>query len=129
MGALDNVAEDVCRNAEQEQPPFRLKDDTSWDTNIAEGVRWGIKMIDLDEELYGRRPSTRAFLVLSDGQDWSGEVEDTLSLARDRGVRVYVLGVGTAAGGLIPDLPPEPFRQRPPPIRSSLDRRSLRTMA
>ena len=62
----------------QEQPPFGLEDDTSWDTNIADGVRWGIKMVDLDEELYGRRPSTRAFLILSDGQDWSGEVEDAL---------------------------------------------------
>ena len=113
----------------QEQPPFRLEDDTSWDTNIADGVRWGVKMVDLDEELYGRRPSTRAFLILSDGQDWSGEVEDALALARDRGVRVYVIGVGTDIGGLIPDLPPGPFQPQPPPIVSSLDRQSLRTIA
>ena len=113
----------------QAEPPFRLEDDTSWDTNIEEGVYWGVKMIDLDEELYGRRRSAKAFVIVSDGQDWSGEVSKSLELARDRGVRVYVVGVGTTAGGLIPDLPPQPFQRRPPPIHSTLDRRSLRTIA
>ena len=113
----------------QAEPPFRLEDDTSWDTNIEEGVYWGVKMIDLDAELYGPRRSAKAFVVVSDGQDWSGEVGKSLELARDRGVRVYVVGVGTTAGGLIPDLPPSPFQRRPPPIHSTLDRRSLRTIA
>ena len=113
----------------QAEPPFRLEDDTSWDTNIEESVYWGVKMIDFDEELYGPRRSAKAFVVISDGQDWSGEVEESLALARDRGVRVYVVGVGTTAGGLIPDLPPQPFQRRPPPIHSTLDRRSLRTIA
>jgi len=113
----------------QAEPPFRLEDDTSWDTNIEEGVYWGVKMIDLDEELYGRRRSAKAFVVISDGQDWSGEVGKAIELARDRGIRVYVVGVGTTAGGLIPDLPPGPFQRRPPRIHSTLDRRSLRTIA
>lgn len=111
------------------EPPFRLEDDTSWDTNIGEGMYWGIKMIDLDEELYGERRSAKAFVIVSDGQDWSGEIEKSLELARSRGVRVYVVGVGTTAGGLIPDLPPQPFQQPPPPIHSTLDRRSLRAIA
>ncbi len=111
------------------EPPFRLQDDTSWDTNIEEGMAWGIKMIDLDEELYGERRSAKAFVVVSDGQDWSGEVEQSLELARSRGVRVYVVGVGTTAGGLIPDLPPQPYQQPPIPIHSTLDRRSLRAIA
>ena len=86
-------------------------------------------MIDLDTELYGRRRSTRVFVIVSDGQDWSGEVSDALSLARDRDISVYVVGVGTTAGGFIPDLPPHPYEQRPPPIHSSLNRRSLRAIA
>lgn len=113
----------------QTEPPFRLEDDTSWDTNIEEGVYWGVKMIDLDAELYGARRSAKAFVVVSDGQDWSGEVGASLELARARGIRVYVVGVGTTAGGLIPELPPSPFQRRPTPIHSTLDRRSLRAIA
>ncbi len=113
----------------QTEPPFRLEDNTSWDTNIEEGVYWGVKMIDLDAELYGARRSAKAFVVVSDGQDWSGEVDVSLKLARARGVRVYVVGVGTTAGGLIPELPPSPFQRRPTPIHSTLDRRSLRAIA
>ena len=48
-----------------DEPPFRLRDDTSWDTNIEDGIAWGVKMIDKDEELYGARLGARAFVVLS----------------------------------------------------------------
>ena len=112
-----------------ESPPFRLEDDTSWDTNIEEGIFWGIKMLDVDEDLYGRRRSAKVFIVVSDGQAWSGEVEKALELARDRGVRIYVVGVGTTAGGIIPDLPPRRYAPPPEPIHSSLDRPSLRSIA
>ena len=111
------------------EPPFRLEDDTSWDTNIEEGIFWGVKMIDVDENLYGRRRSAKAFVVVSDGQAWSGEVSKALELARSRGIRVYVVGVGTSAGGLIPDVPPRRYERRPPPIHSAIDRRSLRAIA
>ena len=110
-------------------PPFRLEDDTSWDTNIEQGIFWGIRMLDVDEDLYGRRRSAKVFVVVSDGQAWSGEVDKSLELARERGIRVYVVGVGTTAGGLIPDLPPRRYAPRPEPIHSSLDRRSLRAIA
>lgn len=112
-----------------EAPPFRLEDDTSWDTNIEEGIFWGVKMIEVDEELYGRRRSAKAFVVVSDGQAWSGEVGKALELARSRGIRVYVVGVGTSAGGAIPDVPPRRYEPAPPVIHSALDRRSLRAIA
>lgn len=112
-----------------DEPPFRLEDDTSWDTNIEEGIFWGVKMVDVDEELYGRRQNARAFVVVSDGQAWSGEVGRALELARSRGIRVYVVGVGTTAGGLIPDLPPRRYEPPPEPIHSALDRQSLRAIA
>ncbi len=113
----------------QEAPPFRLEDDTSWDTNIQEALYWGVRMLDLDEELYGRRRSAKAFVVVSDGQDWSEGVDTSIALVRERGARLYVVGVGTTAGGLIPDLPPQQFRESHPPIHSTLDRRSLRAIA
>ena len=92
-----------------DEPPFRLEDDTSWDTNIEEGIYWGVQMFERDAQLHGERLSAKAFIVLSDGQAWSGEVDDALQLARDRGIRVYTIGVGTTAGGLIPQLPAGPY--------------------
>lgn len=111
------------------EPPFRLEDDTSWDTNIPESLRWGIRMLELDEELYGPRRSAKAFIVISDGQDWGEEIETSIARVRDYGARIYVIGVGTTAGGLIPDLPPQRYREPNPPIYSALDRQSLRAIA
>ena len=112
-----------------EEPPFRLEDDTSWDTNIEEGIYWGVQMIERDAELYGERLSAKAFIVISDGQAWSGEVDEALRLARSRDIRVYVIGVGTTAGGLIPQLPIGIYEQPEEPIHSALDRQSLRAIA
>ena len=112
-----------------DESPFRLRDDTSWDTNIEDGIYWGVKMIDKDEELYGRRSSAKAFIVLSDGQSWSGEVDRALQLARARDIKVYVIGVGTIGGGFIPQLPARRFQEVEAPIHAVLDRRSLRAIA
>lgn len=112
-----------------DEPPFRLRDDTSWNTNIEDGLAWGVRMIEKDEELYGPRLGARAFVVLSDGQSWSGEVERALKLAQARNIRVYVIGVGTTGGGFIPQLPPGRYQEPEPPIHSVLDRRSLRAIA
>ncbi len=111
------------------EPPFRLRDDTSWNTNIEDGLAWGVRMIEKDEELYGPRLGARAFVVLSDGQSWSGEVERALRLAQARNIRVFVIGVGTTGGGFIPQLPPGRYQEPEPPIHSVLDRRSLRAIA
>ena len=112
-----------------DEPPFRLRDDTSWDTNIEDGIAWGVKMIDKDEELYGARLGARAFVVLSDGQSWTGEVERAIRVAQERNIRVYVIGVGTDAGGFIPQLPAGRYEEPEPPIHSVLDRQSLRAIA
>ena len=112
-----------------EEPPFRLEDDTSWDTNIEEGIYWGVQMFDLDAELYGDRLSSKAFIVISDGQAWSGTVDTALQLARERGIRVYVIGVGTTAGGFIPQLPARLYDRPEDPIHSVLNRPSLRAIA
>ena len=112
-----------------DEPPFRLRDDTSWNTNIEDGLAWGVRMIEKDEELYGPRLGARAFVVLSDGQSWSGEVARSLQLAQARNIRVYVVGVGTTGGGFIPQLPAGRYQEPEPPIHSVLDRRSLRAIA
>jgi hypothetical protein len=111
--------------------PFRLEDDTTWDTNIELGIAWGMRLIEKDTELYGKSPNAKAFVLVTDGQSWSGEVARALKIARTNDVPVFVVGVGTTVGGLIPEVPRKPNDTSPiePPIHSSLDRASLATIA
>ena len=107
-----------------QESPFRLEDDTTWDTNIELGIAWGMRLIERDTELYGKSPNARAFVLVTDGQAWSGEVARALKTARTNDVPVWVVGVGTTVGGFIPEPPRKPGDNTPvePPIRASLDR-------
>jgi Ca-activated chloride channel family protein len=108
-----------------DKSPFRLENLTSWDTNIEEGIRWGLRLVEKDEEVFGKNGNPKAFLVISDGQSWSGTVANALRAAHDRNIPVHVVGIGTTTGGMIPE-PARPDGTRPPPvIRSVLDRASL----
>ena len=119
----------------EDKSPFRLEDDGTWDTNIERGIYWGLRLIEKDEELRKIAASTakipeatnsRAFLLVSDGQSWSGEVAKSLALAQGRGIPLNVVGVGTTAGGLIPD----PKREaNQPMVRSVLNRAELTRIA
>lgn len=117
------------------ESPFRQDDDTTWDTNIELGIYWGVRLVDKDQELNERSPNAKAFLLVSDGQSWTGEVQNAIRLARDRGIVLFVVGVGTTAGGIIPEAPPKPTRAGVapppplPPVHSSLDRASLSMIA
>ena len=124
-----------------ERSPFRLEDDPTWDTNIEEGVYWGLQLVEKNEELFGKTNNPKAFVVISDGQAWSGDVATALEVARARGVSVHVVGVGTTAGGFIPEAPgpngvittdgflPTAPSPRLSTIRAVLDRDSLRAIA
>jgi Ca-activated chloride channel family protein len=106
-----------------DRSPFRLEDNPTWDTNIEEAVSWGLKLVEKDEELFGSSPNPKAFVVVSDGQAWSGRVAAAVRTATARGIPIHVVGVGTTSGGLIPD-PSGGDR-----IRAVLDRDSLREIA
>lgn len=110
----------------EDAPPFRLEDDASWDTNIERGLYWGLRLMEKDEELLGKSSNARAFVLVSDGQAWSGEVAKSIALVQAQGIPVHVVGVGTTAGGVIPDPKREPGQ---PAVRSVLDRNSLATIA
>jgi Ca-activated chloride channel homolog len=136
----------------EDEPPFRMQDDTTWDTNIERGIYWGLRLVEKDEEIAkaggklppprkgpateeqpqtvrtvgAERRNARAFVLVSDGQAWSGEVAKSIAAAQSRGVPIYVVGVGTAAGGVIPDPTPDPARAV---LSSSLDRSSLGVIA
>jgi Ca-activated chloride channel family protein len=116
-----------------DEPPFRLDVDTTWDTNLEEGLYWGMRLLDKNEELYGPSAHARAFVVLTDGQAWSGDVRQSLALTTTRGIPTYIIGVGTLGGGTIPE--PAWPRGIPPrwaeggPVRAVLDRASLLSIA
>ena len=57
------------------QPTFRLENDTSWNTNVEDAIYWGVKLVETDQEMYGRSKNARTFVVISDGQVWSGNVQ------------------------------------------------------
>jgi Ca-activated chloride channel family protein len=111
------------------RPPFRLEDDTTWNTDLERAVAWGLRILEKDEEINGVSPNARVFLMLSDGEAWSGEVARSIDLARDAKVPVFVVGVGTLAGDYLPEVPPAPGE--PPMARalSRLNRASLQRIA
>lgn len=117
--------------------PFRQEDDTTWDTNIELGVYWGVRLIEKDEQLHGKSPNAKMFILMSDGQSWSGEVQRSIREIQARNLPMFVIGVGTSAGGEIPQPLPQPTRPGqiavrapdPTPVHSSLDRASLSRIA
>jgi Ca-activated chloride channel family protein len=109
--------------------PFRLEDNPTWDTNIEEGLRWGLRLIDKDEQLFGRSRNPKAFVVITDGQSWTGSVANALADSRSRHIPVYVVGVGTTDGGIIPQPPTSRDATQAVQIRSVLDRASLLQIA
>jgi Ca-activated chloride channel family protein len=112
-----------------EHSPFRLEDTPTWDTNIEKGIDWGIKLVETDQQLFGKVKNPKGFVVITDGQAWSGDVAISLLAARQRKIPVNVVGVGTIGGGMIPEAPRADGTTPPPTIRAVLDRESLQQIA
>jgi Ca-activated chloride channel family protein len=114
------------------RPPFRIEEDTTWDTNLELGIHWGLRMLERDEEIHGRSPNAKLFLVLSDGELWTGEVEKALAETSSLNIPVFVVGVGSLGGGRLPAfLGPDGKEIRDPetPSTSRLDRGALQALA
>jgi Ca-activated chloride channel family protein len=111
-----------------DRPPFRLEDDTTWDTNLEQGIAWGLRLLEKDRELHGPSPNGKLFVMLSDGESWSGEVARSIERATREHVPLYVIGVGTLAGADLPVVTIEGVKE-PSPGRSRLERASLQRIA
>ncbi len=111
------------------RPPFRLEDDTTWDTNLEQGIAWGLRLLEKDRELHGPSPNGKVFVLLSDGESWSGEVARSIERASREHVPLHVIGVGTLGGGALPESTNAEGTFEPSPGRSRLDRASLQRIA
>jgi Ca-activated chloride channel family protein len=114
------------------RPPFRLADATTWDTNLELGIHWGIRLVEKDEEIHGRSPNAKLFILLSDGEAWSGEVAKSIEHANSKSFPLFVIGVGTQSGGrmpVVPELDAETAPEDMPPAISRLDRPALQRIA
>lgn len=112
--------------------PFRIEDETTWDTNLEQGIYWGLRLIERDEEIHGKSPNAKAFIMLSDGESWSGEVEKSLKRAQDAGIPLFAVGVGTLGGGKMPEFKDKEgnvVHDAEVPTSSRLDRPSLQKLA
>jgi Ca-activated chloride channel family protein len=110
------------------RPPFRLEDDTTWDTNLEQGIAWGLRLLEKDRELHGPSPNAKLFVMLSDGEAWSGEVARSIERATREHVPLHVIGVGTLAGADLPVVTIGGEEEASPGV-SRLDRASLQRIA
>jgi Ca-activated chloride channel family protein len=111
------------------RPPFRLQDDTTWDTNLEQGIAWGLRLLEKDREIHGPSPNAKLFVLISDGESWSGEVARSIDKATQAHVPLFVVGVGTLSGGMLPVVRGEDDVEEASPGRSRLDRPSLQRIA
>lgn len=66
-------------------------------TDLAAAVRSSIDAFPKNER------SGRAVLLITDGEDHSGELQDAAEEAREAGVHVFVVGIGEPGGAPVPD--------------------------
>ncbi len=66
-------------------------------TNIAEAINVGLKSFTQQEKI------GRAIIIITDGEDHEGGAVEAAAAAKKKGVRVFVLGVGSTEGSPIPD--------------------------
>ena len=41
------------------RPPFRLEDDTTWNTDLEQAIAWGLRILEKDEEMHGASPNAQ----------------------------------------------------------------------
>jgi Ca-activated chloride channel family protein len=65
-------------------------------TSLSEAIRVSLKAFPKNMKSAG------AIIILTDGEDHEGQLDDMISKANSRGVNIFTIGIGTNAGGPIP---------------------------
>lgn len=73
------------------------------DDNLRGGTDLGAALEKALEMFDGRSGAHEAVVLVTDGEDLEGKGLEVAQKAKERGIRVYVLGMGTSDGGKIPD--------------------------
>lgn len=69
---------------------------TAQGTNVGEAIKLALKA------LKQSAPENRSLVLMTDGEDLSGDALEATKKASDQGLRLYALGIGTEAGAPIP---------------------------
>jgi len=100
--AFSGDARDVAPLTRDRQTLERLlafvtpEDNHEGGTNLAAAIDHALELFD------GRTGAHEAVVLLTDGEDLEGEAAARADEASRRGIRIFVVGVGTEAGGKIP---------------------------
>jgi Ca-activated chloride channel homolog len=84
----------VFRSLVKDSTPDMLRAQGS---DIGSAIEKGLELFDSENT------SSRALLILSDGEEHSPRVESLAQLAADQGVRIFTMGIGTIEGAPIPN--------------------------
>lgn len=84
----------VFRSLVKDSTPDMLRAQGS---DIGSAIEKGLELFDSENT------SSRALLILSDGEEHSPRVESLAQLAADQGVRIFTMGIGTTEGAPIPN--------------------------
>ncbi|MBX7111258.1 MAG: VWA domain-containing protein [Dehalococcoidia bacterium] len=66
-------------------------------TDFAKAIQTSLTLLDVPD-----RANSQAIVLLSDGENLGSNLDAAIAAARDRGVRVYTVAVGTEAGAAVP---------------------------
>ena len=73
-----------------------IEDNRMGGTDLGNALEHALELFD------GREGAHEAIVLITDGEDLTGRGREVAERAATRGIRVFVVGVGTAAGGKIP---------------------------
>ncbi|TAJ14563.1 MAG: VWA domain-containing protein [Planctomycetota bacterium] len=76
--------------------PLTPDDNRQGGTNLAAAIERALALFD------GRSGAHEAIVLVTDGEDLEGKGLEAATKAAERGIRTWVVGIGTAAGGKIP---------------------------
>ncbi|TNE55433.1 MAG: VWA domain-containing protein [Bacteroidetes bacterium] len=60
--------------------------------------------------MFSQEKTGKAILLITDGEDHEGGLDEAIKQVKEKGVSLAVMGVGTSKGGLIPRVPGRPER-------------------
>ena len=100
--AFSGDAREVCPLTHDVVTLRALLERVGPEDNRVGGTDLGIALERALDLLDGRRGANEAIVLITDGEDLEGRGARVAEVAAERGIRVFVVGVGTSEGGKVP---------------------------